>query len=92
MLEVTTRAREHLHTFLTQLGCTEKVAVRFVQSGQIMLDEGVGSDTVIYHDGRKVLLLDPQTAGLLKGSKVDLDDDFGLERLRVSRAPLPEIG
>jgi hypothetical protein len=90
MLEITARAREHLHDVLTQFDCIETVAVRFLHSGQIMLDECVPADTVFYHDGRRVLLLDSETARLLQGSRMDLDDDLGLERLRLSRTPLPE--
>jgi hypothetical protein len=85
MLIVSERAREHLSAVLADWKCERNVAIRFVRSGKIALDVSSPTDTIIHHRGRQVLLLDAKTAELLQGSRVDVEERSGRQRLRVTR-------
>ena len=76
MLTVTESAEQHLNDILKQNDAPDDAALRFVVEGQSLgLTRGKESpgDQKFEHDGKTVLLLDEQVAGLLDERTLDTE-------------------
>jgi Fe-S cluster assembly iron-binding protein IscA len=89
MINVTERAREALKAVQTQVADKPEVALRLgpVEQGQLGVfpDTGRDDDQVVEHEGRAVLLIDPQVAGELAGSTIDFEESAEGARLTLHR-------
>jgi Fe-S cluster assembly iron-binding protein IscA len=89
MIQVTERAREALKAVQTQMTDKPEVALRLaqVEQGQLGVfpDTGRDDDHVVEHDGRAVLLIDPEVAGELAGSTIDFEESADGARLTLRR-------
>jgi Fe-S cluster assembly iron-binding protein IscA len=89
MIQVTERAREALKAVQTQMADEPEVALRLaqVEQGQLGVfpDTGRDDDQVVEHEGRPVLLIDPEVAGELAGCTIDFEESADGVRLRLYR-------
>jgi Fe-S cluster assembly iron-binding protein IscA len=89
MVNVTERARQALKSVQTQMVDQPDVALRLAptEQGQLSVfpDTGRDDDHIVEHDGRAVLLIDPEVAGSLSGSTIDFEQTAEGARFTVSR-------
>jgi len=78
MLNVSDEALGHLATMLDGVeGAPDEAAIRLVAQPQglgMAVDTPNDGDQTIEHDGRVVLLVDEQVAGMLEGRTMDLQE------------------
>lgn len=91
MLNVTTKAVDHLATLLERYEAEPQQALRLVSTAPgtlgLKLDEPLIEDDVITQDQRPVLLLDPQLSVAMDGSSLDAVDSPEGERLVLKPRP-----
>jgi Fe-S cluster assembly iron-binding protein IscA len=78
MLTVTDAASQHLAAILAQESVPDEAAIRLVHEGQslgMQADTARPDDVTFEHDGRTILLLDPQVAELLTDETLDLENE-----------------
>jgi Fe-S cluster assembly iron-binding protein IscA len=89
MIQVTERARQALKAVQTQMVDRLEVALRLgpTEQGQLGVfpDTGRDDDHIVEHDGRAVLLIDPEVAGTLAGSTIDFEETADGARFTLSR-------
>jgi len=88
MLTMTPEAGTYLSGILNERNCPENVAIRFLYEDQgiaMRLDNPKPGDASVEHEGRTVLLLDEQVAGLLEGQTLDVEKGQEGERLFLAK-------
>lgn len=78
MLNVTSAAGDHLRDMLERAKVPGNAAVRILVKPdglKTTFDRERIGDTSIDHEGRRVLLLDPQAASVLSGRTLDVDTE-----------------
>jgi len=87
MLTVTESAGQHMADLLKNNEAPEEAALRFVVQGQslgLTLSEAAPDDQKFEHDGRTVLLLDEQVAGMLDERTLDTEQTEEGNQLSLS--------
>lgn len=86
MFELTDAAREYLSKLLDQAEAPEGFAARVIHEEEgltLSIDQPQAGDERFEHDGRTVLVLDPQVAETLDGQMLDVEQAEEGPRLTV---------